>query len=401
MAFPIRIVVAFATVTFVGTSAQGQTTWFVDDDNCPGLGTGTQADPFCMIQGAIDAAVNGDEVVAAPGTYVEAVDFLGKAITLRSTIPTDEEIVGATVIDGAAAGSVVSFQSDEGAESILDGLTITNGAGELGAGIYCYSSSPTIRNCMITDNILNPGFNSGGGICCTRYSSPTISDCTIAGNVASRHGGGIFCSWYSSPTISRCTISRNRAMLAGVGGNGGGIYSMFENSSPVITDCIIVDNEALHRGGGIYCGEGCNAVIADCLIARNITHTATSGAGGGGIYCHAATITRCTVIDNFGSFSGGGIISAGGATVSNCIISHNRTVFGGGGIEFWGAPSIVANCIIAQNSGSLGAGIAFQSNSSVISNCTITRNNGQDGGGVHVRNDSQPLIHNSIKGVFS
>jgi len=41
------------------------------------------------IQAGIDAAVNGDEVVVAPDTYFETIDFLGKAITVRSTIPMD------------------------------------------------------------------------------------------------------------------------------------------------------------------------------------------------------------------------------------------------------------------------------------------------------------------------
>ncbi|MCH9021473.1 MAG: hypothetical protein IID32_01760, partial [Planctomycetes bacterium] len=39
---------------------------------------------FATIQGAIDAAVNGDEVVVDPNTYYEIIDFLGKAITVRS-----------------------------------------------------------------------------------------------------------------------------------------------------------------------------------------------------------------------------------------------------------------------------------------------------------------------------
>ena len=37
------------------------------------------------IQAAIGVAVNGDDVVVAPGTYFEAINFNGKAITVRSS----------------------------------------------------------------------------------------------------------------------------------------------------------------------------------------------------------------------------------------------------------------------------------------------------------------------------
>ena len=40
---------------------------------------------YGLIQLAINAATNGDEVVVAPGTYYETINFNGKAITLRSS----------------------------------------------------------------------------------------------------------------------------------------------------------------------------------------------------------------------------------------------------------------------------------------------------------------------------
>ncbi|MBG84249.1 MAG: hypothetical protein CMJ40_06855, partial [Phycisphaerae bacterium] len=49
---------------------------------------------------------------------------------------------------------------------------------DVGGGIYCYSSNPSITGCTITGNT---SYHDGGGIYCYD-SSPTILDCTISGN---------------------------------------------------------------------------------------------------------------------------------------------------------------------------------------------------------------------------
>ena len=77
---------------------------------------------YSTIQSAIIEAGTGDTVLVNDGTYIENINFLGKAITLKS-------VNGAikTIIDGGRNGTVVTinYSSEEGT-SILDGFRLTN-----------------------------------------------------------------------------------------------------------------------------------------------------------------------------------------------------------------------------------------------------------------------------------
>ncbi len=81
-----RIKKLLAAVTVLAVSTAQAATIYVDV-NCPGPGNGSEVDPYCSIQTAIDNAVNTDEIVVEPGTYFEIIDFLGKAICVRSSEP--------------------------------------------------------------------------------------------------------------------------------------------------------------------------------------------------------------------------------------------------------------------------------------------------------------------------
>jgi len=98
-----------------------QTTWYVDDDNCPSHGSGSPADPFCTIQDAIATALDGDTVLVLPGAYPEAIDFIGKAIVVKS-----RDGAATTSITGDGVNSVVTFDNGEGRAAVLEGFTITS-----------------------------------------------------------------------------------------------------------------------------------------------------------------------------------------------------------------------------------------------------------------------------------
>ena len=160
---------------------------------------------YSTIQDGIDAAIDGDTVLVAEGTYIENINFNGKNIVVGSLFLTtgNKEYISQTIIDGNQAGSVVTFESGEDSTAVLTGFTITNGSADNGGGIYCSYSGPTLANVSPTlTNMLITGnsADNGGGVYC--YSSgPTLANVTIAGNSASSNGGGIYCNYFSNPKL--------------------------------------------------------------------------------------------------------------------------------------------------------------------------------------------------------
>jgi parallel beta-helix repeat protein len=267
---------------------------------------------YTTIQAAVDAASNGDEILVAPGTYTGTgewvINLFGKPITIRAT-GTPEE----TIIDGEGQRRVVECSNGEGADTVIEGFTITDGFTSTdGGGIYCGNGdSPTISGCTISNNTATV---DGGGIYCRDSSIATITDCTILSNTAGA-GGGIYCS-SGSPTITGCTISGN------TGGRGGGINC--SSGSPTITGCTISGNTAnsvvagdpapAGVGGGIYCTYS-SPTISDCTISDN-----TADNGGGGIFFfwqgHSPTLLNSAVCGNSPNQIEGAYIDEGGNTVA-------------------------------------------------------------------------------------
>lgn len=244
----VRISILILTSLFLAIPCEAEI--FIVDDDGP-------AD-FNNIQAAIDDSNDGDVIVVFPGTYTGAgnrdIDFGGRAVTVTSVAPEDPYIVAATVIDCNGTEEDphrgFCFQNGEDENSVLAGLTITNGfaTGGMysggGGGIACNGSSPTISHCRIVGNTGEHA--SGGGIWFGQNSQAVIENCEISGNGTwgEGFGGGICCS-ESSPTIANCTITGNSSQGYG---SGGGVLCR-QDSDVTIMNCKVVGNGPDGIGG--------------------------------------------------------------------------------------------------------------------------------------------------------
>ena len=330
-------------------------TLYVDDDHpadpAPGdptisnpLEDGSPAAPFDAIQEAIDAASDGGVVVVADGVYRgpgnRDLDLHGSPITVRSANGPES-----CIIDSEFSGRGFSFTSGEGPDSVVEGFTIRHGfvMSALGGGIRCSSSSPTIRNCIITGNEAAGLLGAGGGISCV-LSNPTIINCLITGNLSSSR---LF-------------------------GRGNGIF--LSESSPKIVDCVISDNvgsfDDISGGGGIFCTSGSHPSLLRTEISRN------AATFGGGMVCQMSsnpTLRSCVIRDNT-ALSTGGILLTGSSspTIRSCLITGNIGLLKGqegGGIDCLdGAAPLIINCTITANS---TRGIGCSNAAPIIESCVI------------------------------
>ncbi len=207
---------------------------------------------FQTIQAAIDGVSDGDIIELTDGTFSGAgnwdVDFLGKAITLRSRSGNAEAcVVDCYGIEAEIHRGFV-FHTGENASTVLADITIWRGNAtdldehELGGGVYCVGSSPTISGCIFRENY-SPEY--GGGLCSDMLAAPTVINCTFIDNEADWGGGGGISFMYGSGSVTGCTFINNEGGFA-----GGGMLVPSSNAEWVgVTDCVFIGNTSFYGGG--------------------------------------------------------------------------------------------------------------------------------------------------------
>lgn len=228
------------------------------------------------IQAGINAAVNGDTVLVAPGTYTENLLVNVRGLALISSGGCD--ITTVEPVDPDAPIIRCDYPSDS--TFLLRGLSFRNSGNS--DGLNCRGGR--VQDCIIS-HCRNRGINSSGPL---SVSNCQVSYCDLA----------IFCSQ---------SISVDNSQLSNCGSHG--IFA----AAPVtlsVHDCMVTVG-----GVGVYMpGPGGTYTVRNCLVSAAYKGIQVVGTG---------SIINNTVV-NAGSGPAIAIEGNQGGTVLNNIVAYNQ-----------------------------------------------------------------------------
>ncbi len=311
-------------VSQTAVQAAPNATWYVssssgnDGNDCQSLATAC-----ATIGAAVGKAGNNDTIEISAGTYNEHDIQIFKPLTLNGAG------AGITIVDAGGNGRL--FHT--GSTITIYGMTLLNGqtavAGnifETGGGAVLNSGGGTLT-LQNVDIVYNEASGSGGGI--FNVATLILDGTKVISNTAGGGGGGIYNYNIGVITVTQSTLALNIANASGAG--GGAIYH--GGNSLSVTDSNLAQNQSNYFGGGLHVDSNSSIVLENITLADN-----QSSAGAGlAITTGAVTMTNGTVSGNTASNNYGGIYATGPSSsifIQNSTIAENtRTNTAGNGFN--------------------------------------------------------------------
>jgi len=266
--------------------------------------------------------------------------------------------------------------------------------------MYNNSSSPTLRNLLITSNSAG---SSGGGM--RNYLSfATLSNISFTDNSASS-GGGL------SKENGNCILT-DVAFIGDSAYNGGGMEIPENLPLPMfrlLPIRQIIFGGGLHNSGnanneqcyiyfhfatwrGVECITPVSPILTNVVFNSN-SSTSTGGVGkGGGMHASGYPVLNHVYFSNNSASYGGGISNEGaGPTITDVVLNSNYAEYFGGGINNYDSDPVIKNVVFINNySGQTGGALYYDGggHTSTITNCTFEGNyinsTSANGGGIYI-----------------
>jgi predicted outer membrane repeat protein len=355
------------------------------NDNAPGGNNGVNwYDAFSTLQQALDQAQSGDQIWVAEGIYWPD---RGPGRILGERTATFQ-LKNGVALYGGFTGTETSLdqRSWKMYETILSGdLADNDGPDFANYDENCYhvvTGSGTLATAVLDGFIIESG--------------------NADGDFPDSCGGGML-NLTSSPTISHCKFRLNWA-----DDDGGGMYNC-ERSSPGMTDCMFIANQAA-KGGGMASVFDCHLNMTDCVFYGNIAYipfsTSDYGGQGGGMFNDfygEPVLTRCTFENNFANGYGGGMYNSSGApTVIDCDFLTNVASTGGGIFNDNSSEITMQDCTVIGNAAEnltgydgQGGGMYISHGNTIVNHCLFEDNHAAVGGGAIMFISAQHLLFDS------
>jgi hypothetical protein len=243
----------------------------------------------CAMDYAISVATTGDSIWAkktaggspyAPFELKNGVKIIGGFAGTESQPSQSNPATKVTVIDGGGTQPCL-YSDGNGSSTVLRGFTISN--------------------CANTDS----SDWDGGGALVLDNSDAIFVNCIFENNTSVRFGAAVSIRGTGSPKFFNCIFRNN-----GSGTSGG---AQDDNVTPM-------------AGGAIYLHSGTPS-FTNCLFYGNKAAEGAVLANMGG----AATLTNCTIANNYAKYGYGGAINDGQkkTVLRHCILWENTAIKGG------------------------------------------------------------------------